>query len=250
MLLLVCRCVWSRVLLIPLQYWRVLLSCRVPFFVGCVVCGWCVSVCGVRSVGYPLCATPSSWWWVGLSWMVGWHGEVGGIVREGRWCQWLPLLSLLSSLSDISVPFCLCGGPVEWRGGCVVLCLWFGSSPLRCSVRLAVSCFPLCCALWGRGGVVVLLCCELCSAVLFLSSCFCVRCHSIVGLCGVFSVRVVSLWNSGDGCVWVERADGVWRVVFSVGSSCVVVCVVVVVHVVLCCWLLNGGGVLGCGVLS
>jgi hypothetical protein len=166
-LLLVCRCVWSRVLLIPLQYWRVLLSCRVPFFVGCVVCGWCVSVCGVRSVGYPLCAPPSSWWWVGLSWMVGWHGEVGGIVREGRWCQWLPLLSLLSSLSDISVPFCLCGGPVEWRGG--VLFSVFGLGPPLYVVLFALQCLVFLCVV--RCGVgVVWWCCFVVNCVPLFSS--------------------------------------------------------------------------------
>lgn len=48
----------ARALLIPLQCWRVLLSCRALFLAGCVVCGCGVCVCGVRVVGYPLCATP------------------------------------------------------------------------------------------------------------------------------------------------------------------------------------------------
>lgn len=43
-------------------------------------------------VGYPLCAPPSSWWWVGPSWMVGWYGGWwGGMVSEGRLCCWCPL---------------------------------------------------------------------------------------------------------------------------------------------------------------
>nr|DAE80135.1 MAG TPA: hypothetical protein [Caudoviricetes sp.] len=40
-------------------------SCRVLFVAGCVVCG-CVFLYGVRVVGYPSCAPPSQWWWVGL----------------------------------------------------------------------------------------------------------------------------------------------------------------------------------------
>ena len=45
----------------------------------CQVCGvWMVSVClWCCVVGYPLSAPPSHWWWVGPSWMVGWHGEAG-----------------------------------------------------------------------------------------------------------------------------------------------------------------------------
>ena len=49
------------------------------------VCGvwWCVSVCGLCVVGYPLCAPPSSWWWVGALWMVGWRCGVGRLC-DGR----------------------------------------------------------------------------------------------------------------------------------------------------------------------
>lgn len=49
----------ARALLIPLQYWRVLLSCRLLLLAGCVVCGWCVQcvwcLCGgVSCVRSPL----------------------------------------------------------------------------------------------------------------------------------------------------------------------------------------------------
>ena len=44
----------ARALLIPLQCWRVLLSCRALFLAGCVVCGWWARVCAVRGVGHPL----------------------------------------------------------------------------------------------------------------------------------------------------------------------------------------------------
>lgn len=77
----------ARALLIPLQCWRVLLSCRALFLVRCVVCGRRVCVCAVRVVGYPLCTPPLVVVEGGAvvdggvpSWMVG------GMVREGRQC--------------------------------------------------------------------------------------------------------------------------------------------------------------------
>ena len=88
-------------------------------------------------------------------------------------------------------PFCLCGGPVEWRGGCV------------CCVVPLVSCCPR-----SLHGV----------------PCLCVRCHSIVGLVPCLCDRVVSFWNSGDGLCWVEG-----RVVPAVHCQLFVCCVLCVV---------------------
>nr|DAW10540.1 MAG TPA: hypothetical protein [Caudoviricetes sp.] len=51
----------------------------------CRVCGVrVVSICS-RScvVGYPLYAPPSSWWWMGPLWMVGWYSGWKGGVCDG-----------------------------------------------------------------------------------------------------------------------------------------------------------------------
>lgn len=82
----------ARALLIPLQCWRVLLSCRVLFLPGVwCVGGECVSVLFV-------------WWGIlcvlpprrGGGWgRCGWWGAVvvvGGMVGEGRLCCWPPRL--------------------------------------------------------------------------------------------------------------------------------------------------------------
>lgn len=54
--------------------------------VHCRVCG--VRVVSVplrcRVVGYPPITPPSSWWWVGALWMVGWHDGAGWHGVEGR----------------------------------------------------------------------------------------------------------------------------------------------------------------------
>nr|DAM57423.1 MAG TPA: hypothetical protein [Caudoviricetes sp.] len=50
-------------------------------------------------------------------------------------------------------------------------------------------------------------------------SAVCVCCHSIVGLVLCLCDRVVSLWNSGGGFVWVEGC-----VVFTVYTSSVLWC--------------------------
>ena len=64
----------------------------------------------------------------------------------------------------------------------------------------------------------------------------CVSRHSIVGLVLCLCDRVVSLWNSGDGCVWGRRACGVCcplstlyvlRCVFQWGVCVVLLCCVV-----------------------
>jgi hypothetical protein len=88
---------------LPVQHSLLLRSCCALSVAGCV---WCVVVCVVVCVvGYPLCAPPSRWWWVGPSWMVGRVLWWGGMVMEGRRCRWRPRLVC-------SVPL------VEWRRGC------------------------------------------------------------------------------------------------------------------------------------
>lgn len=101
-----------------------------------VVCGWWVCVCAVRVVGYPLSAPPSSWWWVGPSWMVGWHSGwwvawwvKGGSVTDSPSCAWCPP-------SVCWRPPCrLPCGPVEWRGvvGVCCPCVRIGPPPSHCS---------------------------------------------------------------------------------------------------------------------
>ena len=88
---------------------------------GCVVCGACPSAL-LCAVGCPLSAPPSSWWWVGALWLVGgvlWM--VGGMAMEGRWRQWLPLLSLPSSPSACWCPPFVCP-VVLLNGGAGVCC--------------------------------------------------------------------------------------------------------------------------------
>lgn len=104
-------------------------------------CGWCVSVCGVRVVGYPLSAPPSSWWWVGALRMVGWHGEVGwhGDGRAGAVMVALP--------SGVGVPrlvysvAMLNGG----SGVCVVPGSQVGFGILHCPASPCITLPALCC---------------------------------------------------------------------------------------------------------
>lgn len=111
----------ARALLIPLQCWRVLLSCRALLFARC--CGvWVVSVClwcscgGVSSV----CPSPRR----GGGWgRRGWWGAVvdGGWHGDGRAAVLLtPRRMLVSPVLCVVSPFCLRGGPVEWREWCVL----------------------------------------------------------------------------------------------------------------------------------
>lgn len=177
----------ARALLIPMQCWRVLLSCRALPLAGCVVCGWRVCVCAVRVVGYPLRAPPSRWWWVGPLWMVGcrcgggWHGEGRAAV-------------LLDSPSNVGVPRLRVGVPLvvysvallnDGRGmRCDALSsdwVWHLalSVPLHVvrSPRIVPVPFLSCVAVFVVGGEVRWV--WLCSALLF---CLCVPCHGIVGL--------------------------------------------------------------------
>lgn len=96
-----------------------------------------VSVRAVRVVGYPLRAPPSSWWWVGPSWMGGWHCVVGwhGDGRAGAATLTLP--------SDVGVPLVQ-----HWR-------------PLRvCMVVLLNGGGGACCGVpvFGLGWHLALLC--------------------------------------------------------------------------------------------
>lgn len=115
-----CRAQYSgvtRALLVPLQCWRVLLSCRALFLAGC--CGvWvaCVCLCclcgGVSSVRSPLTVVAGGAIVDGgvLSWMVG------GMVREGRLCCWPPRL-VRGGPVECRCPPLVCGVPlpfVQW----------------------------------------------------------------------------------------------------------------------------------------
>jgi hypothetical protein len=111
-----------------------------------------VSVCAVRVVGYPSLAPPSRWWWVGPSWMVGWHGETG-------WHDGGRVAVLLTPRLVCGVPLSVCM-VVSLNGGRGVLCcpcLWVGSPPfvlslslLRCPALLRVfSCLVFC--VWCSG---------------------------------------------------------------------------------------------------
>ena len=166
------------------------MSCTVSC--QCVVCGWCMSVCGVRVVGYPLSAPPYSWWWGWLSWMVGWHCVVGwhGDGRAGAVMVTLPF--------DIGVPRLVClVALVEWRGVvCAVLPrVRVGSGILLCpapllhhpTLRRLLSylclfgavflCLGLCLCVWAVGGGRVVHCCFVFPVLLlfflFLFVCWC-----------------------------------------------------------------------------
>nr|DAQ80949.1 MAG TPA: hypothetical protein [Caudoviricetes sp.] len=99
-------------------------------------------------------------------------------------------------------------------GVCAVMPVFGLGPPLsHCLVSLVLSCsFSVLCVATSTivcGGVCyewrsVLLCCELCLAILFSSPFLRVRCHSSVGLVWCVCVRFVLLWNSGDGS-WCGR---------------------------------------------
>ena len=151
--------------------------------------GECVSVVFVWW-GILCPPSPSSWWWVGPSWMVGvCVVVVGGMVSEGRLCCWRPLLSCAWC-----PPFRLRGGPVEWRGvvGCVLPRVRIGVSLSHCSSfsyrsrSSSVLCCRVCCG-WGSVvGDCVPFCFSLLSLCSLLQHCW----FSVVSLC--------------EGCVIVE----------------------------------------------
>lgn len=160
--------------------------------VTCQVCGvWVVcAVCVVFVWWGILCPfPPSRWWWVGPSWMVGWHCSGGwhGFGRAGVVMVTLP--------SVVSVPLLFAWWPLLNGGrGCVLWC-------------------P--CVRWGLVSCIVLF-------LLHCPTLRCVCCHSIVGLVPCVCGRVVSLWNGGDG-LWVVTS------LVCGGSTClVVVCCVIV----------------------
>ena len=148
----------ARALLIPVQYSPVLLLCRVPS--RCQVCGavrvsvcvWC-SCGGVSSDHSPLVVVVGGAVVDGGAWRV----VVGGIAVEGRWCQWLPLLSLLPLPFSVGVPLLFARCPLL-NGGCVVCCGvpvfgWVWHFVLSCP-SLASPCPSMCSLLqhcWFRG---------------------------------------------------------------------------------------------------
>ena len=131
------------------------------------------------------------------------------------------------SVTDVPVrvlvsPFRLHGGPIEWRGWCVLWCPVFGlGPPLYVVPRFVLSRFTLCVVVLGSAVVVGLfaiaqcgggglLRVELCPALLSYLPRLCVCCHSIVGLVPCVCDMVASLWNGGDSlCV---GRKGVWVV--------------------------------------
>lgn len=131
----------ARPLLIPLQCWRVLLSCRALSLAG--YCGvWVVGVClcclcgGVSSVCSPLAVVEG-----GAVVDGGWHGD------EGRLCCWPPRLVCGVPLLCVGVPLVVCWVAVL-NGGSGVLswCPVFGLGPALyiSMLPLALSCPSVC----------------------------------------------------------------------------------------------------------
>ena len=118
--------------------------CRVMllFVAGCVVCvGECPSVL-LCVVGYPLSATPSSWWWVGALWMVGWHGEVGWYSdgRAGAAVLTLPSVCRCPPrLVSTSPPVCSVGVLNGGSGMCCDAPRRIGFGVLRCLVSPCIA---------------------------------------------------------------------------------------------------------------
>ena len=222
------------------------MSCTVP----CQVCGvWVVSVClrcscgGVSSACSPLVVVEEGAIAEGRGARGGggWHGERRAAVLPG-------------SPSCARCPPSACWRPPSVR---VVVLLNGGSGGVVCCPRVRIGsgtcivpfpftlfvpfvsfpflfCLVLLCLLWvGKcgGGAV--------PRFPLLLPTVCVCCHSIVGLGLCLCGRVVSLWNSGDGCGG-GRVCGVYCLLSTVNSLCVVgVCGLCCG---LCCGLWNGGG--------
>ena len=192
-------------LLIPLQCWRVLLSCRALLLARC--CGvWVVSVCVLFVWWGILCVLPPLH-------VVGGAVVDGGVHGEGRAAVLLtPPFCARCPPSVCWCPPChLPCGPVEWREWWVVCCPVFGLGLAPCIVPLPFTlsvpfvsfpflfCLVLLCLLWvGKcgGGTV--------PRFPLLLPTVCVLCHGIVGLVLCLCGRVVSLWNGGGGLGWVE----------------------------------------------
>ena len=219
-------------------------SCRALLLAGCVAWRVCVCCsCGGVSSDYSPPHVGGGWghcgWWGG---MTGWGGQWKGgccvvVLPSAYWCppsecrrppsiylavllnggvgvvrcpriRIVPVSSALSLFSCVLCfhVCCVWGSAVGWGVRFSACCLLRRTHCVWCDVRY--------CTVEERWGRVVgsggLLRVEVCLA--FLSSRFrlCVLCYSIVGLGWCFCVRVVSLWNGGDGlCGAGERWCGV-----------------------------------------
>lgn len=132
-----------------------------------------MSVCAVRVVGYPSYAPPSSWWWVGPSWMGGWHDEVGwhGVEGRGVLVWWVAGKrkggSVLTIPCVVTTPSVVLWCPllfVRWaslwwwggvcsggRGMLSASSLRRGVRLFRCVVPVVVLCHVVVCDLWNGG---------------------------------------------------------------------------------------------------
>lgn len=170
---------WARALLIPLQCWRVLLSCHATVRCQVLRCGMgmCVSVVFVWwGILYPLPPHSGGGWgrcgWWGAVVDGGWHGEGrAAVLLTPRRMSVSPVCVLVS-------PSRLPCGPVEWRGvvcavvsrlcvgsaSCIVLLpLVLSCPPYRIVLPLSYRrCFFFCLVCWWWGSAVV---CAACNSV-------------------------------------------------------------------------------------
>lgn len=115
------------------EYCCHVVHCQLP---GAAVCGWCVFLCAVCVVGYPLSAPPSQWWWVGPLWMVGGIAD-GGWHGEGRAAVLLTPRRMLASPSCVWCPPSVCVVVLLNGGGGVSCC-----SPVSCCPSSSSQCSP------------------------------------------------------------------------------------------------------------
>ena len=223
--------------LLPARTVRVLRSCHALSVAGV----WCSAVCvcvvfvwwGILCLPPPPCRGGG-----GGHCAVGWHDDGraavllafpfavdvprsvrsvavlnggGGGVCDAPSLDWVRRLVLSYSLSrcpTLPVPYC------------VLSCLLVGKCGGVCCLRQWCVVVVRCCDVRGKGGA----CCGWRSVLLRVNrisppSSSCVRRHVIVGLVLRFSVRVVSLWNGGDGLCGGWNGGGAMGCVVSLSVS-------------------------------